>query len=430
MSRRALRGLLPVLSLMLCLLLLGGAAVLWLNLADEEAFDSAEKTPAAPTAQQVQRGAYLARVGNCESCHTARGGAAYAGGRAIPTPFGVVYAGNLTPDVKTGLGSWNAGYFWRALHHGRSKDGRLLVPAFPYPQFTHVTREDSDLLFAYLRTLPAVEQAITSHALRWPYNTQAALALWRAVFFKPAQALSPTAATTPATVLQRGRYLVDGLGHCAACHSPRNTLGATRSGEDLAGGLIPAQRWYAPSLTSADEAGVADWPLADVVDLLQRGSSPRASVLGPMADVVYGSTQHLSDSDVAAVATYLKALPQHPVLKTSAETAPPEVQQRGAKIYEQHCAACHGDQGQGAVGAYPALAGNRAVLLASPVNLVQVVLHGGFAPATQGNPRPYGMPPFAHTLSEREVADVLTFLRQAWGHQAPAVSQLDVLQAR
>ncbi|HEY1226756.1 MAG TPA: cytochrome c, partial [Ramlibacter sp.] len=188
-----------------------------------------------------ERGAYLVRVGNCMACHTDRGGAAWAGGRAIETPFGTVYATNLTPDPKHGLGQWTAADFWRALHHGRSRDGRLLYPAFPYPNYTEVTREDADAMFAYLRTVPAVPRANTPHRLRWPYSTQAALAVWRTLYFR-AGVYEPEG--TQSAEWNRGAYLVRGLGHCAACHSARNALGASSDMMDLSGGLIPMQNWY------------------------------------------------------------------------------------------------------------------------------------------------------------------------------------------
>ena len=181
----------------------------------------------------VERGAYLARVGNCAACHTARGGLPYAGGRPLATPFGTVFAGNLTPDADTGLGRWSSDAFWRAMHQGQSRDGRLLVPAFPYDSTTRVTREDSDALHAFLMSLPPVNQAATPHALRWPYNTQLALAAWRAMYFEP-QAFEVD--TSQSAEWNRGAYLVQGLGHCAACHATRDALGGVGAGRDYSGG--------------------------------------------------------------------------------------------------------------------------------------------------------------------------------------------------
>ena len=399
-------------------------------------------------------------------CHTTRGGLPYAGGRAIGTPFGTVYSSNLTSDASTGLGSWTAEQFWQALHHGKSKDGRLLYPAFPYVNYTHVTRADSDALHAYLRTVPPATRANTPPALRWPYSTQAALWAWRTLYFSPGNAvesgakaaLNPTqkssgkssaeSALVPAqksaetsAQWQRGAYLVQGLGHCSACHAARNALGATGQQPDLGGGLIPMQNWYAPSLTSRLEARVADWDIAQIVALLKTGISPRGSVIGPMAEVVLGSTQHLSDDDLTAMAVYLKDLPQAqgaPKPAPAAQSSQPSplppvaarVADRGAKLYEQHCAQCHGDQGAGVAGAYPALAGNRAVSMASSANLVQIVIHGGFAPATAGNPRPFGMPPYKLVLDDSDVAAVLTHIRHTWGNRAAQVTELEVNRVR
>lgn len=411
----------------LAVLIALAALVAWLDFRDEPDLSSA--AAAADTSPaQVQRGAYLARAGNCMSCHTARGGTPYAGGRGIDTPFGTVFSGNLTPDRNTGIGSWTASEFWRAMHNGRSKNGRLLYPAFPYTNYTEVTREDSDALYAYLQSLPPSAQANTAHTLRWPFSTQAALAVWRALYFSPGQFTPDTRQTTE---WNRGAYLVRGLGHCSACHSARNALGASSTPLDLAGGLIPMQNWYAPSLTSAAEAGVADWAPEHIAALLKTGVSPRGSVLGPMAEVVLHSTQHLSGKDLDAMAVFLKSLPPtSAALVKPAATGNTAVAQAGGKLYEQHCAQCHGDQGRGIAGAYPPLAGNRAVTMDSTANLVQVVLNGGYAPATAGNPRPFGMPPFVLVLDDTELAALLTYLRSAWGNQASAVTAAEVNRMR
>ncbi|MEF7614933.1 cytochrome c [Aquincola sp. MAHUQ-54] len=417
--------------LVLALALLAGRIVLELRDTRETRPTSAT-TPASAAhapADVIARGEYLARAGNCLACHTARGGAPGAGGAGIPTPFGTVYASNLTPDPATGLGRWSADDFWHALHEGRSRDGRLLYPAFPYPNITHTTRADADAIYAYLQTLPPVNQPAPAHTLRFPYNTQIALAAWRTLYFRPA-AFEPDPAQ-PAE-WNRGAYLVQGLGHCNACHASRNVLGATRSALDLGGGLIPMQNWYAPALDAAHEAGVAEWPVADVVQLLKTGSTRQASVIGPMAEVVLHSTQYLSDADLGAIATYLRALPQRasgPRPGVPAERNA-DRQARGQAVYERHCVACHGARGEGAPGIYPPLAGNRAVTMEPPANLVRIVLGGGFPPATAGNPRPYGMPPFATVLPDEDIAAVITYLRSAWGHQASPITTFEVNRYR
>ena len=406
------------------------ALVAWLNLRDEDPLTGA--TPAS-SPDLIARGAYLARAGNCMGCHTERGGAEYAGGRGVPTPFGTIYAPNLTPDPNHGLGAWTGAEFWRALHNGRARDGRLLYPAFPYPNYTRVTRADADAIFAFLRSLPPVAQPNRAHTLQFPFDRQAALAVWRALYFRPAR---PDPDPSRDTEWNRGAYLVEGLGHCNACHASRNALGATAGPLDLAGGLIPVQNWYAPSLASTREAGVADWSDAHVIELLKTGVSARGAVMGPMSEVVSGSTQHLSEPDLRAMARYLKAL-QAPGGDTApapeasaASTATTALDTPGARLYERHCAACHGKSGEGVAGVYPALARSRAVMMATPANLVHMVLEGGFPPATTGNPRPYGMPPFATVLSNDEVAQLLTHVRASWGNRAEGVSALDVTRYR
>ena len=416
---------LGVLVALVALLVVAVVTVVSLSLRGEDALQPAE--PFQSTPELIAQGAYLARAGNCMGCHTTQGGTPYAGGRGIATPFGVVHSSNLTPDAATGIGNWSAAEFWRALHNGRSRDGRLLYPAFPYPEYTHVTRADSDALYAYLQSLPPAAQANRPHALRFPYNTQAALAGWRALFFVPG-----TWVPEPGQSVEwnRGAYLVNGLGHCAACHTPRNALGASRQALAWGGGLIPVQNWYAPALNAVAEAGVAQWPVNDVVALLQTGVAPHGSVIGPMAEVVFGSTQYLSDADAHAMAVYLQSLPQQDLPAVPFVAAPAAALERGTKVYEQQCAQCHGDSGQGKHGAFPALAGNRAVVMADPTNVLRVVLQGGYLPATAGNPRPHGMPPFMQILRDDDVAAVTSFVRQSWGNQASGVATIEVYRAR
>ncbi|MES2977023.1 MAG: cytochrome c [Pseudomonadota bacterium] len=422
------------------LLALTAGLLAWIWLAGVHDFEdpasAASQNPALPQANVIVRGEYLTRAGNCMTCHTSRGGASYAGGRGIETPFGTVFSSNLTPDPDSGLGKWSANDFWRAIHHGRSQDGRLLYPAFPYTSYTLVSREDSDAMYAYLRTLPPVAQPAQPHTLRWPFSTQPALAAWRALYFKPDR-FEPDPAQN--ADWNRGAYLVRGLGHCAACHSARNALGGS-SPLDLAGGLIPMQNWYAPSLTRRDEASVAGWPTEDVISLFKTGVAPHASALGPMAEVVLHSTQFLSEPDLQSMAVFLKSLAEPADKQAGAEAVAsstpaaagkvPLSAQQGARLFDKHCAQCHGDRGEGVRGIYPALAGNRAVTMPSTANLVQIVLNGGYSPATEGNPRPYGMPPFVLELSDVEVASVLTFIRTSWGNRGGEVTAFDVNRAR
>jgi mono/diheme cytochrome c family protein len=393
----------------------------------EQAVASSSPADYAATPANLARGAYLARAGDCMACHTAPGGAAYAGGRALDTPFGRLYAPNITPDRATGIGAWNADDFWRALHNGKSRDGRLLYPAFPYTNYTQVTRRDADALFAYLQSLAPQRQPNRAHAMRFPYDRQLMLAGWRLLYFKPG-VFAPD--TRRDATWNRGAYLVEGLGHCNACHSTRNSLGGTEGA--LAGGLIPMLGWYAPSLTSDAEAGLGGWDTAHIVQLLKTGIAPRATVFGPMAEVVTRSLQHLSDSDVGAMASYLKSLPATPAPAPEAavDERGRELVERGQKLYEQHCVDCHGADGKGLPPGYPPLAGNRALTMQEPVNAIRIVLNGGFAPGTAGNPRPYGMPPYSHLLNDEEVAAVVSYLRASWGNRAAAVSAAQVNRYR
>jgi len=406
-----------VIPALLALAALAGIAIAASRGSQDDAPDPATSASPQADARTLERGQYLAQAGNCIACHTRQGGASFAGGRGIETPFGVVYAPNITPDPKTGIGAWSAADFWRAMHQGRSKDGRLLYPAFPYPNFTQVTREDSDAIYLYLRSLPAVAQANREHALSFPYSTQAALAVWRALYFKPA---SFELDARKSVQWNRGRYLVQGLGHCATCHSSRNFLGGIESGTELSGGMIPGQNWYAPPL-AVD---------AEFADLLKKGTSRHGAVMGPMAEVVFRSTQHLSEQDLASIETFLADVPKPVPAASSSPKRDRALLGAGRKIYENRCASCHGNQGEGVPGAYPALADNRTVTSASPVNVVRAIVLGGMAPTTAGNPRPYGMPPFGAELNDAEIAAVSTFVRSAWGNDAPTVSAVEVLRAR
>lgn len=419
MTRRIAFGLLAALALVGLLLVA--------NQLQDGGPQPAITTPFQTSPGLVARGAYLARAGNCANCHTARGGAPYAGGMGIETPFGTVFATNLTPDPRTGLGQWSATAFWRALHQGRSNDGRLLYPAFPYPYYTRISREDSDALYAYLQSLAPVHQPNRPHALSFPFNTQAALAVWRALYFQPeTYAFSPSRSTQ----WNRGAYLVQGLGHCGACHSARNWMGATSRAAEFGGAVMPSQAWYAPSLLARQEAGTAPETAQHTITLLRTGVSPYGSAMGPMADVVFRSTQYLNEFDLQSITAFLQDLPSREFPPPHAPPAASTTMDRGKHLYGQHCKACHGDSGEGATGVYAPLAGNRAVTMASAVNVIQAVRSGGYPPTTAGNPRPYGMPPFGQALSDEDLAAVVTYIRQSWGNAASAVSALQVQQVR
>lgn len=383
-----------------------------------------------PANDPIAHGRQLVALGDCQACHTERGGAAFAGGRGTPTPFGLFYAPNITPDHKTGIGDWTADDFWCALHNGESRDGAPLYPVFPYTNFTKISRADADAMYAYLRSVPAVAKANRAHELKFPYRYRVLLRGWRLLFFRPG-----VFAADPAQAPQwnRGAYLVQGIAHCSACHEARNALGAIQAKDNPAGGLV--LNWYAPALTAPSEAGVQKWPEHEIVALLGSGQSALGSASGPMAEVVYESLQHADAADLQAMAVYLKSLPQTPPpsaegFQRRAPVTVKAMRTRGQALYADHCAQCHGDQGEGRVPAAPALAGNRAVLTMSAVDPIRLVLFGGYPPGTAGNPRPFGMPPFAQTFSDDQIADVLTYVRTSWGNDARAVSDVEVGENR
>lgn len=377
---------------------------------------------------QIERGRYLAQAGDCIACHTVPGKKIFSGNRPMPTPFGTLYSPNITPDPKTGIGNWTATEFYNMMHTGRSRDGSLLYPAMPFASYTKVTREDSDAIFAYLRSVPPVVQQNRPHELRFPYNNRSLLIGWRTLYFEQGE-FQPD--KTKSAEWNRGAYLVQGLGHCSMCHTPINALGGSSEAKAFQGGLIPMQHWYAPSLTSNREAGLGEWDIRDIMDLLQTGVSRRGTVYGPMAEVTYNSLQYLSDEDVRAMAVYLKGLPdretsvrepRQQVLNTPEST---QLALDGRRVYEAKCATCHGSDGKGKPPHYPPLANNQSIEMPSAVNPIRMVLNGGYPPGTRKNPMPYGMPPFAQELSDLEVAAVVTYIRTAWGNQGMPVTPRD-----
>lgn len=405
--------------------------VLWWSSASDRETGAAPPPAAPANTDPVQHGRDLVALGDCRPCHTARGGAPFAGGRAIPTPFGTFYSPNITADARTGLGSWTATDFWHALHNGYSKDGTLLYPTFPYTNYTKISRADADAMFAYLRSITPVTQVNRPHELAFPYNHRVLLVGWRALFFRPGVYAAESGQSPE---WNRGAYLVQGVAHCSACHEARNALGATRAKAGPVGGLVLS--WYAPSLTSPHEAGVQGWSDADIVTLLKTGrvasDAVKAATLGPMAEVVSEGLQQAPDDELRAMATYLKTLPVTD--PADAGRGPGEIPKpvlvAGETLYEKNCADCHGKQGEGQEPAAPPLAGSRAVTMNSPVNAIRMVLFGGYSPGTAGNPRPFGMPPYSLTLTDEEIAEVLIYVRSSWGNNSRPVRGEEVAANR
>ena len=403
----------------LSLLAIAAAVAAWLEW--PEIGEQVTATRVEPSPAMIERGRYLARAGNCIGCHTAPGEPSLAGGRRMTTPYGDVFTTNLTPDEATGIGAWSAADFWRALHYGKGRDGRRLYPAFPYDSFTRVTRMDSDAIFAYLKSLPPASSEPPPSTVRFPYNTELAMRVWRALYFRPGE-VAPDAARS--AQWNRGAYLVEGLGHCNACHGPSSWRGAGAAPWYADRGVLPLE-WDAAPLGA--NAGSTEMDARDLAALLKTGTSRNSAATGPMAEIVFHSLQYLRDADIAAIVEYVRSLPRSnaerprfkPIARAERRDALWDV---GARTYDEYCSDCHGTDGRGKPYVYPALAGSRIVTAVSANNALQAVLYGGFAPSTAANPRPYGMPPYADRLSPTEVAGVLTYVRSSWGNDAPSVS--------
>jgi mono/diheme cytochrome c family protein len=357
----------------------------------------------------VKRGEYLARAGDCISCHTKPGGEPYAGGFRVKTPFGDLLAPNITPDPATGIGSWSADDFYRALHDGVGRRVGDLYPAMPYTFYTKVTRADSDAIHAYLRSLKPVVNAVDVNQLRWPFDMRWTMMGWRELFFDEGE-FKPD--PSKSADWNRGAYLVEGLGHCSACHSPRNVLGAIEKDRAFTGATIDG--WFALNLTGNYRTGLGDWTIDQIVAYLKTGAAKRKSTaLGDMAEVVHNSLGHLTEADLRAMATYLKAIPADTsrLGGGARERVPPQA----ATLYLSHCGGCHQAKGAGLPGIFPPLAGNGVVKAPDPANILMVMLRGvpprgGYVP----------MPSFAAMLSDQQMADIANYIRTSWGNGAAA----------
>lgn len=360
---------------------------------------------------QVQRGEYLARAGDCISCHTANGGEPYAGGLRLDTPFGYMLSSNITPDPETGIGRWSSADFYRAMHDGVNKSGKDMYPAMPYDFYTLVTREDIDAIFAYLRTLKPVPNQVNTNHLDFPFNQRWSMAAWRELYFTQGAFKADAAQTSS---WNRGAYLVEGLGHCSGCHSPRNVIGGIEKDRAFTGAAIDG--WYALNLSSNLHAGLGQWTVDEIATYLKTGVyQGKTTALGPMAEVVQNSTSHLTDADLQAMAEYLKSIPASSNLRTPRKL-PDDKRLEIAALYLDHCSGCHQSQGRGIPGTFPPLAGNGVVLARNPANIITVVLSG--IPA-QGKYAP--MPSFASQLTDKGIADLANYIRTSWGNTASTI---------
>jgi len=374
---------------------------------------------------QIERGRYLAIAGDCASCHDAPGGQPYAGGRPIETPFGVVVGANITPDPDTGIGAWSDAAFVRALREGKGDHGQFLYPAMPYPYYTKVTERDALAIRAYLNTVEPVHNAVVSNKLPFPFDVREGMAAWNALYFKSGE-FKPDPAKS--AEWNRGAYLVEGLGHCGACHTPKTKLGGDDRAHALQGYAL--QGWFAPNITNDSERGLGGWSVADILTYLKAGHTAVTAATGIMGEEITLASSHMTDADLAAIATYLKDLPGQTSTPAAALSASDPRMTAGGAIYRDECSACHGMDGKGVPFLFPSLAGSPNVRSTDPASLIRVVIEGARSVATDKEPTSPGMPSFAWRLNDDEAAAVLTYIRNAWGSSAPAVDPHEVEQAR
>jgi len=373
---------------------------------------------------QLERGRYMAVLGDCAGCHTVPGGAPFAGGVALQTPFGKLVAPNITPDAETGIGKWSADDFRRMMKTGIGHNGVRLYPAMPYPAYSRMSDGDIGDLWVYLNALQPVKNEIVANQLPFPFNVRLSLAGWNWLNFTPADF---TANPQKSAEWNRGAYIVEGPGHCGVCHSPKTWSGADKTNVALAGAVL--QGWMAPKITAAARDGLGQWSLDDITGYLKTGTNRFDIASGPMAEVVSNSTSKMTDADLRAVAVYLKDLPGETETRT-AIAADSAAMRTGAAIYADNCSACHGGNGEGAPKLFPRLSGNALMQQADATSLIRVVLAGSQAGATHAAPTTPAMPSLAWRLNDAQVADVLTYVRNTWGNAATAVSADDVAKLR
>ena len=409
--------------------------------------DSTVASDWKPAAGQAQ---YAAQMADCQSCHTADGGKPFAGGRAIESPMGTIWSSNITPDPETGIGDWTYDQFHAALVDGIAPGGVHLYPAMPYENYRHMTEEDIRAVWDYIQNdVAAVDNKVKPTQLDFPFNQRWGIRLWNWVALgKPG--FRPDDKASESDQLARGAYLVQALGHCAACHSPRNEIMAQDgSNADnpafLTGGEIGG--WSAPDLRTAS-AHLQTWSDEALKDYLISGRNAHSAVVGEMQLVVAGSLQYMKDEDADAMVAYLRAIsdvtpkpqpasderttdrldaaddPTTAKLKAAADLSD------GERLYLDNCSACHMPDGKGAPGVFPALADNSLVTAGTTKGLTEVILHGAAMPSTEKRPERLAMPAFGDRLSNAEVATLATFVRSAWGNSAPAVSEDDVTSVR
>ncbi|ALM86225.1 cytochrome c [Bordetella sp. N] len=397
--------------------------------------------------QLIKQGEYVARASDCVACHSVPDKPPFSGGLAMATPMGTIYTTNITPDKTTGIGAYSLAEFDRAMRHGVARDGHRLYPAMPYPSYVKMSDDDIRALYAYfMHAVQPARQENRANGIDWPLNMRWPLALWNLVFApsgtyqpkpQPASAsASAQAVDDKGTLWNRGAYLVQSAGHCGSCHTARGVAFNEKTYDEssplyLAGALLDG--WYAPSLRNDPNTGLGRWSEADVYQFLKTGRNQHAVVFGSMTDVINNSTQYMSDEDLKAIAHYLKSLPGSPerdgppwkydATSNQALALDQRVKIPGAQTFAARCAACHGAEGRGQAPWIPPLAGAASSMSKENASSINVTLNGSGRIVANGMPDAYRMPPFRGQMTDKEIADVLTFVRTAWGNQGGAVTQ-------
>jgi mono/diheme cytochrome c family protein len=376
--------------------------------------------------QLIERGRYLTAAADCAACHTIPGdGRSFAGGRPIETPFGNVVSANITPDPDTGIGGWTDAQFDAAVRQGKLPDGSLLYPAMPYPYYAKMSRDDVLAIRAYLDTIAPVRNVVVADQLPFPFDIRAGMLAWNTLYFNPAE-FRPDASKS--AEWNRGAYLVEGPGHCGACHTPKNVLGGDELSRQLQGYSI--QGWFAPDVTNDDRLGLGQWSIEDIVAYLKTGHNRVTAATGPMGEEVSLASSQMTDADLRAIAIYLKDQVGHGGGNATPPAGTDPVIAAGAAIYTDVCSACHAKSGRGVPNLFPALAGSSNVRSADPTSLLRIILRGARSVATAGEPTGPGMPAFRWQLDDRQIAAVVSYIRNSWGASAPRVSADDVRKTR
>jgi mono/diheme cytochrome c family protein len=374
---------------------------------------------------QIERGRYLATAADCVACHTVLdAGKPFAGGRPIETPFGNIVTPNITPDRETGIGAWSDDDFDNAVRRGIRPNGERLYPAMPFTSYTKMSRADVLAIRAYLNTIEPVRNQVVTNLLPFPYNIRTSMRVWNALYFTPGE-FKPD--PQQSAEWNRGAYLVQGPGHCAACHTPKSFLGGDKTAEYLRGSYL--QGWFAPDITNDARTGLGNWSIEDVSTYLRTGHNRTTAATGPMAEVVTYSTSRMTDSDLAAIATYLKSVPGRQSNPSPVRADDPFMV-AGQAIYRDQCSACHSLDGRGVAQLFPSLADSSVVRSSDPTTLIRLILRGSRSVATAAEPTAPAMPSFDWQLDDAQVAAVTTYIRNAWGSAAAPVSAQGVNEAR